>query len=676
MLFNRLAIGLLGPFFLLIQNVVFAETDDEKWSSWVDLGAFYGSDSDSRTEAVWWTPFHQTNHSLNFVEFRAKNFAQSVEEYNLAFGHRQMANNSWNFGGFGGVDARNSRFDNMFYQLTFGVEALHPDWDIRANTYLSISDPKVSPNFAEVRVSGNQIQLVGGEEVPLHGVDFEIGYRLPIERYLKKDISEYVYPYGDLRVYVGGFMFDRDEANQSVIGPRIRVAWRFDNIIDKLPGSTLTLEGEYSHDGVRNNRWEGGLRISIPFSFPYNKPKRSYASLNLQERRMVERLERDTDIVTGQSKGETVIDAITEVQLNKIVTASSGSNLQDAINEGGNNSLVIANGTHNGGVTLAEKQTLVGGQHQLTVKGIKSGVSKTFTVSGGAVNMTHTPNSAAITVASNTHVAGMNITGDAGTGAANNGIFGNAQLSNVAITGNTFTNMGNNGIHLMLTGNSSGRFQIENNTESSSNDNGIQIETFNNADVEISVFNNSLNNIDIGNGIQFDFNDNSNIKLTATGNQITSPRSDGFEFDIEEQTVVKATITNNVVSNTTLGEGLEIDQDETTNVEMIIQNNKFTNTFSDPIDIDLDNDSTGKYRIVGNSFNSSQLASIIDIDSNHNAVLDVQMLNNISNVNFIFDEAGTSTFRLENTINTNTFPSSTIDANIEIVPAGTFYTVD
>ena len=86
---------------------------------------------------------------------------------------------------------------NSFWQIAGGVEALHPNWDLRANVYAPITAPKQAPGLAEVRLAGNQIFMVGGKEVPLYGVDAEIGVRLPLEQ-LGIDSFRH-----QLRVYAG-----------------------------------------------------------------------------------------------------------------------------------------------------------------------------------------------------------------------------------------------------------------------------------------------------------------------------------------------------------------------------------------------------------------------------------------------------------------------------------------
>ena len=139
-----------------------AAEDESKWLPWYELGGFYGSDDGSRGEVALFAPFEQRSRALGFVDLRGKLFEENVSEFNLVSGYRWMLHNGWNLGAWGGLDARESSIDNRFYQLSAGFDALHSDFDFRVNGYAALSDPKMSPELAQVRLSGNRILLVGG----------------------------------------------------------------------------------------------------------------------------------------------------------------------------------------------------------------------------------------------------------------------------------------------------------------------------------------------------------------------------------------------------------------------------------------------------------------------------------------------------------------------------------
>ena len=155
-------------------------------------------------------------------------------------------------------DRRNSEFGTNFDQVSFGVEALSADWDLRLNGYAPLNDrERVASSTssvtsesssgggaATVEVIGSSIFLVteGSSistttittqselyELALWGVDAEVGYRIPLERFghdpawglsLKDESEALSSRYHDLRVVVGGFYFDHADLDDEVAGPR------------------------------------------------------------------------------------------------------------------------------------------------------------------------------------------------------------------------------------------------------------------------------------------------------------------------------------------------------------------------------------------------------------------------------------------------------------------------
>ena len=675
-----------------------AAEDESKWLPWYELGGFYGSDDGSRGEVALFAPFEQRSRALGFVDLRGKLFEENVSEFNLASGYRWMLHNGWNLGAWGGLDARESSIDNRFYQLSAGFDALHSDFDFRVNGYAALSDPKMSPELAQVRLSGNRILMVGGEEIALSGADIEVGARVPLERFLG-GVSAH-----ELRVYAGGFHFDDDDALQDVSGPKVRVAWRVNDVISAIPGSRLTFEAEFSNDNVRDSRWEGGIRLSIPFSTSKMPSTASLAALSAQERRMTERLERDTDIITAQSDEEPVIDPATGMALNRLAIANGGTSLQRAILKARRNGLVIVQGTHTGNAVLNRSQTLAGGGSSLTVLGRDSGTTSSFTVPGSPARIRHTGDSAALTLERHNHVLGLHLVGAGrGSGLVNNvGILGRRSLGNVTLANNTITDFGNDGIalrkvttnrDLLITNNTILRVgldgvivriiddavvsaEIRGNRVRGVIQDGIDIHTNDNSKLTYTVENNIVRNAG-DDGLDFDFLDNSRVRLFVYNNLLTGSQSNGMEFDIEDTSRVFGTMSNNTI-NSIVGEGIEFDQDNNSHAKFKIIGNTVTATTDDPLDIDLEDESTGLYRVADNLFLGDP-GTDIDIDTKLNCLsclLSLQMFENVSRSDFNFDELGTTTFELEDTLDTNTLRGSAIfdiDAGIKIVPFGTFF---
>ena len=98
--------------------------------------------------------------------------------------------------------------DNTFGQVSGGLEALSQYFDVRVNGYYPFSDPEAVEGMAEVELKGDTIFMTGRAEVPLYGVDGEIGGRLPLASGNSASLG----------VYGGGFWFDHDDIEEAVAG--------------------------------------------------------------------------------------------------------------------------------------------------------------------------------------------------------------------------------------------------------------------------------------------------------------------------------------------------------------------------------------------------------------------------------------------------------------------------
>ncbi|AHB50114.1 hypothetical protein W911_08335 [Hyphomicrobium nitrativorans NL23] len=445
------------------------DLSDPKWTPWLELGGFYGSNDTSRGEAVLWVPLAQSHNSVLFGEARGKLFEDDMREGNFAFGYRQMQANGWNVGFWGGYDIRESQFGNAFHQLAGGIEALSDRWDVRANAYLPLNDSETLSSFTSlasfhaVEINGPNIGLVTTttvtntviDELALRGFDAEIGAKIfstPL------DLSG---PSHELRLYAGAFHFDHADLPNSVTGPRVRAEWRMDDIIDQWAGSRLTLEAEYSHDQLRDDRVEVGARLRLPFGDSGTRV--ASRSLTAQERRMSEGLERDTDIVTNTATTQTttagtateaVEDAKTGVRFDRVATVDGTGDLTTTSSAAGGNSLIIADGSAGdivGAQTLQGDQTLQGGGATIQVRGVTSGIVVDFTAPGARPTLARGARDEILRIsASNTHIAGVDLVGD-GTVVPfsnNDGIYIHSGATNVKIDAVTITNAGEHGIYL------------------------------------------------------------------------------------------------------------------------------------------------------------------------------------------------------------------------------------
>ncbi len=390
----------IPPFILLLCLGVAAPVGaaDNKWNPWIEFGGYYGTDNASRGEVVLFAPLTQDTDSLFFTDIRGKLFERGIMEGNLALGYRQMSDSLFNYGAWIGADLRHTDHDNNFWQLSGGFEALSESLDARFNWYGPATSPqKAGGSFADVLLKGNNIYMVGGREVAQHGVDAEVGLRLPVGG-----------DSGILGLYVGGFYFDHDESYKSVKGPKARVELALNDILPSLPGSRLTAEYEYSDDDLRRDRHQIGLRLRIPFGAGSS----SKGTLTGQARRMVAGLERDTDIVFGQSEKEGVEDFYTEVPFDRVAYIDGAGSVTATSTAAGNDSLLIQNGNVTGPQTLQGRQTLQGGGSTIPVRGQKSGAIASFTAPGTSGRLEGASGEHTLALmGSRAHIAGLTFQG-------------------------------------------------------------------------------------------------------------------------------------------------------------------------------------------------------------------------------------------------------------------------
>ena len=391
MALRRLALALLAAGFL--PGTAAADSEPNKWHPWFEIGGYAGNER-SRGEAVLWAPLMQSDRTLLFTEIRGKVFEEDQREGNFALAYRQMMNGGWNLGAWTGYDLRHTSQGSEFGQVSFGVEALHPWFDFRANAYLPTEESKVVGDtpIAYAEMTGSDIFLVSGQhmierELAFRGIDGEAGVKVPLDQFAL-DIEQH-----ELRLYAGAFAFDNDLYDGTIAGPKARMEWRIYNVVPQWYGSRLTFEAEYAWDEERDDQVEAGARLRLPFG-----ATRDVVRLNAQELRMTEGLERDTDIVakgqtyiTGKEKREHVEDAITQANYDQVVTVENGNDLQTAVDSAGSNSLIIVKGgtdyTVSGALTMHDRQTLLGGGATIFVKGLQTGLIVPFSAPGARPNI-------------------------------------------------------------------------------------------------------------------------------------------------------------------------------------------------------------------------------------------------------------------------------------------------
>jgi len=379
----------------------------DRWGGWAELGGALGGVTESRAEAAVFLPILQSDKDLFFTDVRGKLFDEQVSEVNAAIGYRHMHASGWNFGAWAGADHRDTSQDNVFWAASAGLEALSKNYDLRVNGYLAVTDAKGSPGLASAVIESGQVFLIGGQEVPLSGVDWEAGVRVPLE-----GIPTTTSRHG-LRLYAGGFYFNDEDALEKVTGPKARAEWRIDDVLGEVPGSKLTMEAEWRSDRVRGGHIEAGVRFRLPFAFLSGSGAR-LIDKPVQWSRMIDGLERDTDIVTARSEREGVEDFLTGVDFDRVVDVNAATGVTAPATTAGGNTLLVADGASgaiDGPQALQANQTLLGGSGSIQVRGLRSGTVATLTAPGQRPTFTNNINTATLTMADRTHLAAANVTG-------------------------------------------------------------------------------------------------------------------------------------------------------------------------------------------------------------------------------------------------------------------------
>ena len=291
-----------------------ALAQEAKWQPWLEAGGMVGTNH-SFGDVDIFVPIWQDQTSLLFGDFRGTFSSQPTQEGNFGLGYRTQVDPSWILGGYGYFDIQNSENDNLFYQATLGLEALSVDWDFRVNGYIPFNagGQSVDNGNGHLEINGNTIGITTDREKPLYGFDGEVGWRLPI---FPADGDM------DVRAFIGGYFFTNSDVD-TIAGPRGRLEVRLYDIDFLGMQSRLTINGEVQWDNPRGTQAFGGLELRIPLGAVTGTPGPKLSPL---DRRMVDRVQRDVDIVTEDYQSDpsdVIVDGLT-VKTHTIVFAEAG----------------------------------------------------------------------------------------------------------------------------------------------------------------------------------------------------------------------------------------------------------------------------------------------------------------------------------------------------------------
>ncbi len=380
-------------------------------------------------------PLYQDGQSLIFADIRGRWDDHSNSEGNFGLALRKLVDPTWLWGINSFYDHRHTQYGNNFDQATVGIEAMSVQWEARMNGYIPFGGTKRADaaSFAEIDNTTGTIFVRGGIERAYHGLDGEIGGLMWEE-------------WGgnlELRGFVGGYWFEAGDSRfPSISGPRGRLEVRWYDLPWFGPQSRLTVGVEMQDDKVRDFQVAGLARLEIPLGvFPATR------NLSRIERRMLDRIIRDDDIITVATQGAREVgrDALTGRLLNNVTYADktfidANGGLANVVATAGAtpNSTVIVDGRAGAisadSVQVLPDQVLRGGG--FVVIGTATGSTTTLGYRPTLVN--ETPATDTIILADYATVADINIVTDPALG--NNGITsGGFDLFGVTVSGTSVT---------------------------------------------------------------------------------------------------------------------------------------------------------------------------------------------------------------------------------------------
>jgi hypothetical protein len=246
-------------------------------------------------EADLFIPLLQNKNTLFFLNVRGLDFYAKSVEGNFGLGLRHIVP-KWDclLGFYTFYDLKRSQLENLFQQITAGLEVKSEKWTFDANGYFPIGNTRKGMGpFNQIELQDGifpfiNIFIVNGQEVALWGFDAEVGYNI----------------WKGLSLFAGGFYFDR-KATQRITGPFCRVYWTYDFLDNqKVFFDQLFVHAGYSYDSVRGSRTYAGLGVT--WLLGRTKDKKIYEQK--LRGRMMDYVRRDFDVITSGGVASTRVN--------------------------------------------------------------------------------------------------------------------------------------------------------------------------------------------------------------------------------------------------------------------------------------------------------------------------------------------------------------------------------
>jgi len=405
------------------------------YPGWIDLEFDPGNERLAGRPDLF-APLFQTESTLLFANVRAVFDDDSRQEGDFGLGVRHLFGPVV-AGTYAFFDLRDSEHDNLFYQVSPGVEVYSESFLFRANGHIPVggSQSVSGTSFTGFRIEGHDARYVDRgrlHERALPGFDAEIGWLLPL-------------PHGsawcpETTIFAGGYWFGGKDGYDSIGGPRGRIESVWDLPFLQI-GAQFTLGVEGNYDDVRSGQVAGIARLRIPLG-GYGKQD----ELTPLQRRMISRIERlDTVIETRQRVFRDGVAFKGRVISNVETIDGNTADVPDVVANAGVNSLVIADGgagviETDATLVMPDGQTFASGGEILDVTSETMGIPGTLWLPGSTGTIDRTDALGPV-IEANTDgtLIGLVITG------GNIGVFGDGAVR-AMVLGSDITNVEPDGL--------------------------------------------------------------------------------------------------------------------------------------------------------------------------------------------------------------------------------------
>lgn len=374
------------------------------WRPSVEIDGTWRSGNSSASGGFFLPILLDSGNAL-FIDTQGAFIEGGVQRGSIGAGYRMRASDDWVVGVYGYYDYLNSAYDNSFNQLSFGVEALGPVFETRANIYLPLGDDHTLAGMGRGEVSGGKLMFREGMERARRGGDVEAGVRVPLSGASDKM---------QLKVFAGSYFYGGDNLDDK-LGAKLRAELSFADLPGLPGGSTVTIGASGSYDNEDHFKGAAMARLRVPLGASSSTgPADPFDPLT-------QRVERNRTIETHRGATGDLEKAIVELNgqtAGNVIDVSAANGDAAAINAiiaaAGDNALILANGAIglDQSLTLNNGQVLLGGGGLLSLRGASSGGEGWFRNHGAATTLTgYNPAQDVVTMASNSAVSTLSITG-------------------------------------------------------------------------------------------------------------------------------------------------------------------------------------------------------------------------------------------------------------------------